>query len=69
MSGTSSTTGSAKDLSRMRAETIQNYLIDHGIASQRMETYAWGGTAMMVKPGTKAATRLNNRIEIEILED
>jgi outer membrane protein OmpA-like peptidoglycan-associated protein len=69
MSGTSYTTGSAKDLSRMRAETIQNYLIDHGIASQRMETYAWGGTAMMVKPGTKAATRLNNRIEIEILED
>ncbi len=69
MSGTSSTTGSAKDLSRMRAETIQNYLIDNGIASQRMETYAWGGTAMMVKPGTTAATRLNNRIEIEILED
>ncbi len=61
--------GSAKDLSRMRAETIKSYLVDNGIDKNRIDVYAWGGTAMLMKPGTAAATRLNNRIEIEILSD
>jgi outer membrane protein OmpA-like peptidoglycan-associated protein len=65
----SSKTGSAKDLSRLRAETIKSYLVDNGIEKNRIDTYAWGGTAMLLKPGTAAATRLNNRIEIEIIQD
>lgn len=64
-----SKTGSAKELSHLRAETIKSYLTDRGIDKSRIDTYAWGGTVMLVKPGTAAATRLNNRIEIEILED
>jgi outer membrane protein OmpA-like peptidoglycan-associated protein len=58
--------GNAKELSRMRAETIKSYLIDNGIDQDRIDTYAWGGTAMLVAPGTAAAARINNRIEIEI---
>jgi outer membrane protein OmpA-like peptidoglycan-associated protein len=69
MSRTSSVTGSAKDLSRMRAEAIRSYLIEKGIAKNRIDTYAWGGTAMLAKSGTSAGARLNNRIEIEILAD
>lgn len=61
--------GSSRELSRLRAETIKSYLVDHGIAKNRIDTYAWGGTAMMVKPNTAIAVRLNNRVEIEILED
>jgi outer membrane protein OmpA-like peptidoglycan-associated protein len=61
--------GSAKELSRMRAEIVKSYLVDQGIDKNRIDTYAWGGTAMLMKPGTAAATRLNNRIEIEILSD
>jgi outer membrane protein OmpA-like peptidoglycan-associated protein len=69
MARSSSKMGSAKDLSRLRAETIKSYLVDNGIEKNRIDTYAWGGTAMLIKPGTAAATRLNNRIEIEILQD
>lgn len=69
MSRTTARTGSAKDLSKRRAETVKSYLVDQGIDAKRIDTYAWGGTAMLVSPGTAAATRLNNRIEIEILAD
>ena len=69
MARSSSRTGSAKDLSQMRANAIKSYLIDNGIDKDRIDTYAWGGTAMLATPGTAAATRLNNRIEIEITHD
>lgn len=64
-----SKTGSAKDLSQLRAETIKSYLIDNGIKKDRVDTYGWGGTVMLVQPGTAAATRLNNRMEIEVTQD
>lgn len=64
-----SVTGNAKELSRLRAETIKSYLVDRGIDKNRIETFAWGGTAMLATPGTAAATRLNNRIEVEIIKD
>lgn len=61
--------GSTKELSRLRAETIKSYLVDHGIDGKRIETQAWGGMVMLAKPETAIAARINNRIEIEILED
>lgn len=61
--------GNAKELSRLRAETIKSYLVDHGIKKNRIDTYAWGGTAMIAQQGTTAAVRLNNRIEIEVVDD
>jgi outer membrane protein OmpA-like peptidoglycan-associated protein len=53
----------------MRAETIKSYLIDNGVDKKRVDTYGWGGTIMLVQPGTAAATRLNNRMEIEVTQD
>jgi outer membrane protein OmpA-like peptidoglycan-associated protein len=69
MAGSKTKTGNGKELSQERAETIQQYLIDNGIDKKRTDIYAWGGMEMLVKQGSAAAARLNNRIEIEIMED
>lgn len=69
MAGSKTKTGNGKELSKVRAETIQQYLVDHGIDKKRTNIYAWGGMEMLVKQGAPSAARLNNRIEIEILED
>lgn len=68
MTGAEDKNGSSKELSRVRAETIQNYLLDNGIDKSRMEIFAWGGTNMLVSE-TSTSARLNDRIEIEILQD
>jgi outer membrane protein OmpA-like peptidoglycan-associated protein len=60
--------GSAKDLSRMRAEAVQMYLADHGIDIGRTEIYAWGGLNMLVSE-TSTSAKLNDRIEIEIMKN
>ncbi len=60
--------GSAKELSKQRAETIRDYLIKEGIAEERMDITAWGGKRMLHdKHSTKA--KQNVRVEIEILEE
>ncbi len=69
MAGSNIKNGNGKDLSKLRAETIQSYLEDNGIDKKRTEIYAWGGMEMLVKQGSTVAARLNNRIEIEILQD
>lgn len=68
MTGADDKNGSSKELSRVRAETIRNYLMDNGIDKSRMEIFAWGGTNMLVSE-TSTSARLNDRIEIEILQD
>jgi outer membrane protein OmpA-like peptidoglycan-associated protein len=69
MARSASKIGSGKELSKLRAETIQQYLADHGIDKKRTEVYAWGGMEMLAPQGSAAAARINNRIEIEILQD
>jgi outer membrane protein OmpA-like peptidoglycan-associated protein len=60
--------GSSKELSKQRAETIRNCLIQDGISPDRMEIKAWGGKRMLHdKNSTKA--KQNVRVEVEILED
>lgn len=60
--------GSAKQLSKQRAETIRDFLIGNGINSDRMEIKAWGGKRMIHdKNSTKA--KENVRVEIEILAE
>jgi outer membrane protein OmpA-like peptidoglycan-associated protein len=60
--------GTSKELSKDRAEAVREYLVEHGIARDRMDIMAWGGTNMLVKELSSSA-RLNDRIEIEILKD
>lgn len=67
MKGSDQKNGSAKELSKQRAEAVRDYLVEHGIEKSRMEIMAWGGTNMLVGENTSGA-KLNDRIEIEILE-
>lgn len=60
--------GTSKELSKDRAEAVKQYLVEHGIAQDRMDIMAWGGTNMLVKE-TSSSARLNDRIEIEIIKD
>ena len=60
--------GSAKDLSRGRAEVIRNYLVSNGINAARMEIKAWGGKRPIYDKNSANAKR-NVRVEVEILEE
>jgi outer membrane protein OmpA-like peptidoglycan-associated protein len=61
------TVGSAKDLSRHRAETIKKYLVANGISGDRISIKAWGGKRPLYdKHGANA--KKNVRVEVEILE-
>jgi outer membrane protein OmpA-like peptidoglycan-associated protein len=60
--------GSAKQLTNYRAKLVKTYLMEHGIDEKRIKTYGWGGSEMLVDKNSIHA-RLNDRIEIEILED
>ncbi|HMG90270.1 MAG TPA: OmpA family protein [Chryseolinea sp.] len=66
--GSDERNGSAKDLSKLRAEAVQSYLIDNGVSKDRSAIYAWGGQNMLV-PETSTSAKLNDRIEIEIQAD
>lgn len=60
--------GSAKELSKKRAELIRDLLIDNGVNENRMEIKAWGGKRMIHDKNSTRADE-NVRVEIEILED
>jgi outer membrane protein OmpA-like peptidoglycan-associated protein len=60
--------GSAKELSKLRAEAVQTYLADHGIDRSRSEIYPWGALNMLVDEHSTSA-KLNDRIEVEIMAD
>jgi outer membrane protein OmpA-like peptidoglycan-associated protein len=68
VAGSVKLTGSAKDLTMLRAEAIQSYLVDHGIDASRTNIFAWGGSDMLVKSNSPHAN-LNDRIEIEFTRD
>jgi len=60
--------GSAKKLSKERAELIRDFLVTQGIETNRMEIKAWGGTRPVYDKMSPQA-QANVRVEIEILED
>ena len=60
--------GSAKDLSRERAEVIKEWLVAQGVAADRMQVKAWGGKRMVHDKNSEHA-RKNVRVEVEVIED
>lgn len=66
--GSAEITGNAKELSKLRAQAVQSYLVDHGIDKSRTQIYAWGSQNMLA-PETGPSAKLNDRIEIEIMAD
>ena len=68
MQGSEQKNGTAKELSKQRAEAVRDYLVEHGVEKSRMEIMGWGGLNMLVGENSSSA-KLNDRVEIEILED
>jgi outer membrane protein OmpA-like peptidoglycan-associated protein len=68
LDGSRKTSGSAKDLSRERAEIIKDYLVANGIDASRVEVRAWGGKRPLYDKHSANAKR-NVRVEVEIVED
>jgi outer membrane protein OmpA-like peptidoglycan-associated protein len=60
--------GSARDLSRERAEVIRDWLIANDISADRMDIKAWGGSRMIHDKNSVHA-RKNVRVEVEVLQD
>ena len=57
--------GSAKKLSKFRAETIYSFLVRKGIDPSRIEIKGWGGNKMLYDKHDSRAN-LNVRVEVEI---
>jgi outer membrane protein OmpA-like peptidoglycan-associated protein len=68
LDGSKKTTGTAKDLSKARAEIIKDYLVANGIDDTRIEVKAWGGKRPIYDKHS-ANARKNVRVEVEILEE
>lgn len=61
-------TGSAKKLSKKRAEMIRNYLVENGVAEDRLVANGYGGSAMIYeKPRNQEEANKNIRVGIQIL--
>jgi outer membrane protein OmpA-like peptidoglycan-associated protein len=61
-------TGSAKELSEARAETIKMFLVDQGIDDARIAVKGWGGSRMIHDKSSSYA-RKNIRVDVEVAED
>jgi OmpA-OmpF porin, OOP family len=67
--GHTSSEGSTENnqrLSEQRAEAVKNYLIQKGIAAERLQTKGFGATQLISDETTEDNRRLNRRIEFEI---
>lgn len=62
------TVGSAKDLSKQRAQAIKDWLISQGITEERVEIKAWGGGRMLHDQHSVNAKK-NVRVDVEILAE
>jgi outer membrane protein OmpA-like peptidoglycan-associated protein len=68
LEGARESLGTARELSRSRAEVIRDYLIDSGVDASRIEVKAWGGKRPLYNKNSVNAKR-NVRVEVEILAD
>lgn len=59
---------SAKELSGARAQVIKDWLISQGVATNRIEVKAWGGSRMLHDKNSQHARR-NVRVEVEVTEE
>ena len=62
------TTGSAKNLSLERAYTVQQYLVENGVAEERMEIKGWAGKRNLYPKDSNQAKK-NVRVEVEIVSN
>ncbi len=54
------------DLSRRRAESVRNLMLQRGVPSSRMQVVAYGETMPVATNQTAAGRQLNRRVEIKV---
>jgi outer membrane protein OmpA-like peptidoglycan-associated protein len=54
-------------LSDERAASVKQYLVDHGIAAERLASKGYGETRPIADNNTDEGRALNRRVEIHIL--
>jgi outer membrane protein OmpA-like peptidoglycan-associated protein len=57
-----------QELSNKRAQAVRDWLVQWGIAANRVEARGFGGTKPLAQPGAQGAASINDRIELIILE-
>jgi OmpA-OmpF porin, OOP family len=57
------------DLSQKRVDAVKKYLVEKGIAKNRIQTKAFGGSQPLKNEQTPEAKALNRRVEMRILKD
>ncbi|NPA73987.1 MAG: OmpA family protein [Epsilonproteobacteria bacterium] len=55
-------------LSERRALAVKNYLVKHGIKSDRLSTIGYGESKPLVKNDTKSHRAINRRVEFKVLQ-
>ncbi|MFB6258351.1 MAG: OmpA family protein [Flavobacteriales bacterium] len=62
-------TGSAQELSLLRAKAVKKELVSRGIEAERMKTKGFGGSRKLVKdPQSQKEEQKNMRVEVRILK-
>jgi outer membrane protein OmpA-like peptidoglycan-associated protein len=57
-----------KELTEKRAAAVRDWLVQWGIAAERLDVRGFGSERMLVKPQRKNAKLVNNRVELTIME-
>jgi len=72
LEGHTDNTGNPKanlDLSQKRVDAVKRYMTDKGIAKNRIQTKAFGGSKPLKNEMTPEARAANRRVELRILKD
>jgi OmpA-OmpF porin, OOP family len=56
------------DLSKRRAKTVRDYVVNGGINEKRVESNGFGESRPLVKETTEAARAMNRRVEMRVLD-
>jgi OOP family OmpA-OmpF porin len=60
--------GADQAKSDKRAQAVRDWLVQWGIAPARLEARGFGGTKPLVPPEQRGAAKINDRLELIILE-